>query len=81
MTPKPRRDAAQIQAELAEAGVPLFLRKHEVAELLRVDARTIGRWIAIGRLPTLRASHSGSSRALFRRSVIAELIARMEGGV
>ena len=48
-----------------------LLTPSEVAVLFRVDAKTVTRWAAVGRLPSLRTP--GGHRR-FRRSTVADLL-------
>lgn len=52
------------------ANLPPLLRYHEVAELCRVDVRTVRRWCKEGRLAKVRIGR----RSLIPREEIVELL-------
>ena len=52
----------------------------EAAARLRTSRRTLGRWIAIGRLRVLKTAPTAAGRVLVREDEIERLIAEMDRG-
>lgn len=61
---------------MADTGGTEYLRPSETAKVLHVSPKTVSRWAAEGRLPSL-VTLGGHRR--FRRSDIEEIRRRMEG--
>jgi excisionase family DNA binding protein len=59
-----------------DPALPRLLTSTEVARLLRVDAKTVGRWARAGKLPALRTlgGQRGQGHFRFRENDILALI-------
>ncbi len=59
------------------SGAEHLLKPHEVAQLFRVDPKTIARWAKLGKLPAVRTL--GGHRR-YRESVVREML-QLDSGV
>lgn len=58
-------------------GLPYLLTKREVATVCRVHERTVGHWIALGLLESVRIiAGAGSSRCLIPRESLERFLSR-----
>ena len=64
----------------SEAGLPRFLTRSEVADLLRISERTVRRMESEGRLRSLKLTPGRSGRVLFRREELMRFVADAERG-
>ncbi|MDH5670779.1 MAG: helix-turn-helix domain-containing protein [Myxococcales bacterium] len=72
-------DTARPPAPDEWSDVPLLLTRSEAAKLLRVDDRTIARWDAIGRLPSVKLTPGRPGRKLYRREDLRRLVEQAAG--
>jgi excisionase family DNA binding protein len=55
-----------------------LLTKCEVAQLCRVDVRTVGRWLVAGKV---RCYRTPSGRVLFRKEDVLRIVARTQAAL
>jgi excisionase family DNA binding protein len=62
----------------AVEGLPPLLKTSEAAKVLRTTTRTLYRWIAVGRLKTVKRPGAHSSTVLIPKSAIVDYLRGLE---
>ena len=79
MMPASHHALSSAEAKELVSHLPSIVNTRTAAETLGVSDRTLRRWIAEGRLRSLRTSHRNGGRLRIARAALVDLLVTMAG--